>query len=150
MRHLFEKKFLSHSPGIYKKLVCFFCAFNITRDMKNFVQISTISVLFNTILTWTKFSISPVTLTVKEDSPNFGNPRTRKVLWLSYMRKKVDNWLFKINSKIKDDFQIVLLLSCYCHATVMLLSCFNFHELFLFTLVYSWCELKEHRAQQRN
>ena len=43
-------------------MVCHFCAFNIPRegDVKNFVQISTILVLFNIIEIWKKFLISPV------------------------------------------------------------------------------------------
>ena len=49
-------------------MVCFFCAFNITGDIKNLVQISTILVLFNKIEIRTKFLLSPVIDSTKKQT----------------------------------------------------------------------------------
>ena len=40
----------------FKNVVCLFCAVNITKDIKNFVQISTLLNKTETVEIWTKFS----------------------------------------------------------------------------------------------
>ena len=55
----------------FQNVVCLFCAFNIARDMKNFVQISTILLLFNKIEIWTKLFISLVILKVQKTQTTF-------------------------------------------------------------------------------
>ena len=53
----------------------------------------------------------------KKGRPHLGNAKTRRILCSlfqdSYMFKQVDDLILQINSKIKDDIQVVFLLSCY-------------------------------------
>ena len=83
----------------------FFCAFDITRDMKNFVQISTILVLYFKIESWTKFLISLVISTALKRQTTFWKCQDLEILWWlfqeSYMFKYVDDWMSQTNSKFK-------------------------------------------------
>ena len=107
-----------------------FC-FNIIGDLKNFVQISTISVLFYKIYIWPK---SQVRLTAQKGRPaRYGNGRTRMAglgeFFFSRVLHVKTGWRLNVTNKfdVKDDFQFVLLLSC------------------------SWdvCKFKNHRSSKR-
>ena len=51
---------------------------------------------------------------IKKSKAHFGNAKTRSILWLSKILLLKLGWQkIAVNSKIKDDVQVVLLLSCF-------------------------------------
>ena len=81
--NMYDFKQLPHNSPIFQNGVCLFCAFNITGDIKNFVQLSILLNKSKIVEIWTKFFISRViNWKHKKGRSHFGNARTRGILWL--------------------------------------------------------------------
>ena len=80
----------------FQNVVCIVCACNITQDLKNSVQLSTIIVLFNKNEIWTRFLITPVILTAQK--------KTNNILWLMFQEFNIFNevnWLSVVTNEFK-------------------------------------------------
>jgi hypothetical protein len=98
------------SLSISKMWSAFFCAFNITGDTKNFVQISIIFVLFKKIEIWAKIWISPVILTPQTVQTN---------LWKcqDLINFVIIRWRLNITNKLKVKRRLYFKSFCYCHVS---------------------------------
>ena len=85
----------------FQNVVCLFCAFNIARDMNNFVQISTILLLFNKIEIWTKLFMPPVILKAQKTQTTFWKSPGNYVIIVSrIIHVKVDR-ILNVTNKFK-------------------------------------------------
>ena len=93
-------------------MVCLFCAFNFTEELKNFVNILTTLVLFNKIEIWTKFFISRAILKAQKRQTTFWKWQDKGNFVIIISRNLLLNLGWQINAanyiKNQDDIQVVL------------------------------------------
>ena len=107
-------KQLSHnspSPGISKKWSAFFCAFNITGDIKSLVQISILLNKSKIVEIWTKFFLSRAILKAQKRQTTFWKWQDKGYFVIIVSRNLLLKLGWQINAanyiKNQDDIQVM-------------------------------------------